>query len=604
MTQNDPALVAKALAKAQSVEARLNALIGTAQNPQQPSIIYGKATTVVTQSANGVYTWTCPAGVTSAMIECWGAGAGGGGGNSSRGGPGGGGGEYTQEPSYPVVPGVVYSYLVGAGGTGGTTNNAGNSGSLSYFDLSTSGNGVFATGGTAVGGNVGGAGGSGSVQTIESTGGNGGGNGAQGNGGCGGGGSGGSTGNGGSGTSSLGGGSTLGTAGGAAGTGGGAAGGAGGNQAVSGSNGVSPGGGGGGCGDATATGQVSFGYNPTSSITYYGADAAGGNANGQRASITGNLMYQGGETASGGTYNGTMKSMMILPSSIVSDLSGVTIDSCKLYLHNLNSWYNNGMTVVLSYTANTSLPATWTGSGATSVSTWACPEAADHVQSLTSGGLPAALKSGAARALALYQAPAYDLGYYGYFTGAGGGSLQPELFITGHTGAAPVKGGNGADGRVQITYTSTSALVAAVQPAATTDDTGNAVAAGYTGTTTAIQPNSNPAIVETWHTAALSGSWTAVQAFEYALMPDNTVQVSAELTVPSTIVASSVLTTLSSGYWPARTEHILGLENAGTPFTGIVHVVEVSTSGVVTVFGTVTSANTLRVFGRYPLGTT
>ena len=50
-----------------------------------------------TYSVAGVDTWTCPAGVTSATVRCWGAGGGAGAGNgvgvASAGGGGGGVGE-------------------------------------------------------------------------------------------------------------------------------------------------------------------------------------------------------------------------------------------------------------------------------------------------------------------------------------------------------------------------------------------------------------------------------------------------------------------------------------------------------------------------------
>ena len=35
------------------------------------------AQTTMTYSTPGTYTWTCPAGVTTVKVECWGAGGGG-----------------------------------------------------------------------------------------------------------------------------------------------------------------------------------------------------------------------------------------------------------------------------------------------------------------------------------------------------------------------------------------------------------------------------------------------------------------------------------------------------------------------------------------------
>lgn len=63
-------------------------------------------------------TWVCPAGVTSAQVECWGGGGGGAYGDSTRGGAGGGGGEYAKRPSVPLTPGVGYAYQIGQGGAG------------------------------------------------------------------------------------------------------------------------------------------------------------------------------------------------------------------------------------------------------------------------------------------------------------------------------------------------------------------------------------------------------------------------------------------------------------------------------------------------------
>jgi hypothetical protein len=75
-------------------------------------------------------TWTCPAGVTSAVIECWGAG----GGAQYY---GGGGGGYSKK-TVTVIPTTVYDVVVGVGG--GPDADGGDS----YFnDIST----VLAKGG-------------------------------------------------------------------------------------------------------------------------------------------------------------------------------------------------------------------------------------------------------------------------------------------------------------------------------------------------------------------------------------------------------------------------------------------------------------------------
>jgi hypothetical protein len=124
-------------------------------------------------------TWTCPTGLSSVQVECWGGGGGGGGGNATSGGGGGGGGEYAAEQNYPVVPGQQYSYTCGDGGTNGISGVPGTTGQNTVFDLQGVGKsgGITAHGGqggdiTSVG--KGGAGGTGSTNTTVYAGGAGG----------------------------------------------------------------------------------------------------------------------------------------------------------------------------------------------------------------------------------------------------------------------------------------------------------------------------------------------------------------------------------------------------------------------------------------------
>lgn len=79
-----------------------------------------------------------PDGVWALFIELWGSGSGGEGGSNFRGGEGGGGGAYAAKLFYGV-PGVTYSYSIGAGGAagaaGGTVSNpAGGNGAASTFE--------------------------------------------------------------------------------------------------------------------------------------------------------------------------------------------------------------------------------------------------------------------------------------------------------------------------------------------------------------------------------------------------------------------------------------------------------------------------------------
>src|SRR5215469_13329441 len=99
MPGQDPNLIPVTPAKGKDIEARFNAHI--ASHPAAPpALVYGQTASSVSQTANGNYSWTCPAGVTSISVQCWGAGAGGGGGSPSMGGEGGGGGEYAAEAAY------------------------------------------------------------------------------------------------------------------------------------------------------------------------------------------------------------------------------------------------------------------------------------------------------------------------------------------------------------------------------------------------------------------------------------------------------------------------------------------------------------------------
>ncbi|MDP2385536.1 MAG: T9SS type A sorting domain-containing protein [Bacteroidota bacterium] len=208
-----------------------------------------------TFSASG--TWTCPAGVTTVTVECWGGGGGGGGtpNNTGRSGGGGGGGAYAADNAVVVTEGTTYNIVVGAGGAGGAVgSNNGVNGAASSFNATT----VVAAGGARGlynnGNGAGGAGGTvaASTGTIEFAGGNG----ATGTGGTNGGGGGGGAGTANAGTNGAG--TTAGT-GGATGGGNGGAGTA--STSTNGTNGSTFGGGGGGSrrngkGGAGANGQV------------------------------------------------------------------------------------------------------------------------------------------------------------------------------------------------------------------------------------------------------------------------------------------------------------------------------------------------------------
>lgn len=114
-------------------------------------------------STVGTFTWKVPGCAEQICIEAWGAGGGGGGGSYSssawRTGAGGGGGGFGSE-CFNVVPGTVYTVIVGGGGTGGQainpTGTAGTAGGNSSV-----GSLITATGGA--GGTASASGGSGGL---------------------------------------------------------------------------------------------------------------------------------------------------------------------------------------------------------------------------------------------------------------------------------------------------------------------------------------------------------------------------------------------------------------------------------------------------------
>jgi len=211
-------------------------------------------TVTLTWSTHGSYSWTCPGGVTTAIVETWGAGAGGWDNNPNWGSSaaGAGAGAYSKS-TLAVTPGVSYDIVVGqAGAHAHGYNNPSQDGGDSYFNTSTT---VMSKGGKGymndnIG--VGGLASQGYGDTKYS-----GGSGAgEISGGGGGGGAAGSTGNGNDGSGNTGGNGNDG----------------GGKGGDGGSSGVSPGGGAGGGynnGSAGADGQVKITYTPcTYSLTY------------------------------------------------------------------------------------------------------------------------------------------------------------------------------------------------------------------------------------------------------------------------------------------------------------------------------------------------
>ena len=500
--------------------------------------MYSTSTTTQTFTSSGTFTGPT-ASVTSLNVQVWGADAGGGGGSNTEGGEGGGAGEYAQEPNYPNYnPGGSYQVQVGTGGLGGQTFSGGTSGGQSSFDNT----GVQAQGGQAGSNFIGGPGGNYATASIHYPGGTGG-NPAGFAASAGGGGRAGSTGAGGNGGNATGN-SSPGAAG-AAGTGtGGLAGGAGVNASTNGNNG----GGGSGAGEGSAgTTYITKTYTPTSTASYYGAGVGSGlrNNNGQ--------MFQGcpntglnnfpGDQFSYANYNHTQ---------IAADFSGATIDSVQLKVFNIHSWYNSGCYLILSYADSGGDHYTgdyyWTNENATSTIDVSAP-LNGVIKTLLAIKFGPSANSG--NATSLYN--------YGYYTG-GTGSGSHSLTVKGHIGSTGnFTAGNGANGKVIVSYQSSNALVGGLSPVVTTDGAGNALAVGYTGPVQAITPGSSPATVETWHTLTVPTTGTNCTAVSgtarYKLMAEhNAVWLDVQLALTSTGDFTIVMsTTLPATYRPTGT---------------------------------------------------
>jgi len=112
------------------------------------------ATTTITQTAAGTYTWLCPPGVVALSVELWGSGGKGGTCSTTGGGGGGGGGAYAKKAALTVTPGTTYTYIVGA--ASGTTKTTFNSTDVvADFGLSVANNSATGVNGGTVANSVG-----------------------------------------------------------------------------------------------------------------------------------------------------------------------------------------------------------------------------------------------------------------------------------------------------------------------------------------------------------------------------------------------------------------------------------------------------------------
>jgi hypothetical protein len=493
-------------------------------------LAYTSTTTTISQNTNGIYTWACPSAVSTATIQCWGAGGGGSGAGTlsgqNTGGPSGGGGEFAAEYSYAVTPGQFYEYLVGNGGSGGA-GVAGLGGGDTHFDTSNAG--VYANGGDGnEGAWTGGLGGTGSTNSVHQNGGNGVAPTSGDTGGCSGGNSGNGLAAGHNGiaaTSSSGASSPITQAG----SGGG---GAGGNAGANGGGSGSPGGGGGGAGWKTGITSFSQSWEATGSRSYAGFDASG-SPNSLRN--TNGTIWQGYAKDSWGSQ----KSIITFPTTtlIAPALVGATVSSCTLSITNNHSWYSTGLSVGFEeWLTSGGAPPTWNGTGAPGISTSSMNEGVRKTFSLGSS-IGNDFKNSVAYGVALVAAVNLSTNWYGYFNGTPNNSNGPVLNIQWTTGGTPTTGSAGQDGQVYITYTTGSTIVCAISPLGGTDQYGNAIAAGYTGAVTAFTPSSSPSLVETWHHLNGASGWGAsgngVSGFWYRMNPDGFAEALFDMTATS-----------------------------------------------------------------------
>lgn len=526
---------------------------------------YTSTTTTVTQTVAGDYNFTSPITGT-ASVTCIAGGAGGDGGFSNEGGSGGGAGECAQEPNYAIVNSQLYLYTVGAGGGGSSTNGGhGIDGGNSVFD--TGNGGIVSNGGLGNG-----TGGTGSTNSVHHDGGAGGASAGGVTGGASGGNSGNTTATGNAGITGSG---ATGGAQPAAQTGSGR-GGAGGNANANGSNGGSPGAGGGGAGSGGSNPtQQSISYAPTWSGSYYGPD--GGNPNALRSTST---IWQGGETASGGSFNGNQRNAIAFNrAQIASDFAGYTITGAQVQFKNLHSWYNSGMYIELDEFQGLpgSAPSSYpNGDFRSADATLFINEGATTVYNIATS-IAQRFVTGSSNGLGMGHDIAtshpYDLYNYGYFD-----PTQTRFKITGTIGGSGItNAGNGSDGSVVITYSSASVLEFALSPTAGTDKNSNAFAAGYTGPSNVFDPNASPTAVEVWHSATLANGWAKQGFARYKLIGYNVMLIEVQINDGS--ATSGVFMTMPTGYSASLSQFpCLAIFNnvAGVPAQGIA-IVQVGT---------------------------
>jgi hypothetical protein len=365
------------------------------------------------------------------------------------------------------------------------------------------------------------------------------------------------------------------------------------------------GGGGGGAGASTAPTTSVLTITPTTSGTYGGPDATGGQAYTlQNSSPSNGTIIQGGQVASQGAFNGTQIGVLLLPTNVLSELKGTTIQKVTLTFQTISG---NGATINLGYSNYTSLPATDTTPNPvlTPVALKSFKTTGGNGKSvsydLSATTLKTALQAGTATALTFGNGAtgAYNSSsasaYYAQIAGVSNANIAsgaaPVLTVVLTTSSAK-NGGAGAPGAIAVSYITQSGVpVCSILNSTEEDSYNNQYAAGYTGPVTAFQPGSSPLMPETWHSLSLVAGWAVGSNgwAKYKLTAQNTVRISLALFTIGTKTDGTTIATLPTGYIPVTAGHSAPLVLSGSGLSASANrygpQIDIGTSGVLQVWG-------------------
>lgn len=340
-------------------------------------------------------------------------------------------------------------------------------------------------------------------------------------------------------------------------------------------------------------------------------------------------IYQGAQFRVDGNYQGTMSSMVLLPNNIATSVLLTTKTISNMYL-SAEVLSPNAATLILGYATDTTLPTTFTSSTVVNIAYLGVPPSSNGTVvtwDLSNTGLGTALQSGNAGCLVIGPGNAPGAADYTGNTaaqysvaliGAGGvqaGYLQDLTLTVTYSATTGKAGGDGAPGKILITFINPQGTpVASLQPAAITDGSGNTYAGGYNGNSVAFQPGSNPATPEVQHTVGgasglgttLATGWSVASApfpLRFKLMPDNTVLVTGRLVNSSNLSSGPIsITTLPTAYAPATEQTFIAtVNNNASPYAASGVYCQIDTTGLITMWGTLSTTQTLNVNFKYSL---